>query len=76
MLDNIKEILQNIGDFFSMVGEWFVDTIEDLVFFINNLSTSVTQVTEIIDDIFPASLVTGFVALLTVVIVLRILGRD
>lgn len=76
MLKTIKEILQNIGDFFVSVGAWFVDFIEDCTFFFKQLSTTVSDVTEIIGDIFPVELVTPFIALLTIVVVLRILGRD
>lgn len=76
MLKSIKEILQNIGDFFVSVGTWFVDFIEDCTFFFKQLGQTVTDVTAIIDDIFPAELAAAFIALLTIVVVLRILGRD
>lgn len=76
MLQTIKEILSNIGDFFVSVGAWFVDFIEDCTFFFQQLSKTVTDVTAVVSDIFPPELVTAFVALLTIVVVLRILGRD
>lgn len=76
MLKSIKEILQNIGDFFVSVGTWFVDFIEDCSFFFKQLSSTVSDVTEIIGDLFPDELVAPFIALLTIVVVLRILGRD
>lgn len=76
MLKTIKEILQNIGDFFVSVGAWFVDFIEDCSFFFKQLSSTVSDVTEIIGDLFPEELVAPFIALLTIVVVLRILGRD
>lgn len=76
MLANIKEILQQIGDFFSMVTTWIVDFFEDSAFFIKQLGSSVSEVSDFVSSIFPPQLVTAFVALISIVIVLRVLGRD
>lgn len=76
MLNNIKEILQKIGDFFSMITTFVVDFFEDTAFFIKQLSASVSEVGSFVGQIFPAELVTAFLALIAIVVILRILGRD
>lgn len=76
MLENIKEILQQIGDFFSLVTTWIVDFFKDSAFFIKQLSSSVTQAGSFVGQIFPAELVTAFLALIGIVVILRVLGRD
>lgn len=76
MLENIKHILQQIGDFFSMITGYIVDFFEDSAFFIKQLTVSVGEVGDLIGDIFPPALVTAFLGLISIVIILRILGRD
>lgn len=75
MLDNIKDILQQIGDFFSMVTTYIVDFFEDCAFFIKQLSSSLSEVASFVSLIFPPQLVAAFLALISIVIILRILGR-
>lgn len=76
MLEQIKNVLNQLADFAKVVAEWFTDFIEDLVFFVTELSTTVSNVSDLIGDIFPPALVNSFLSLLTIVVVLRILGRD
>ena len=76
MLDTIKETVLQIGEFLKSVATWFTDFIEDSIFFVTELANSVTNVGQIIGDIFPPVLASAFLGLITIVVVLRILGRD
>lgn len=76
MLSSIKEILTNIGDFFSTVIDYVVGFIEDTVYFMGKLASSVTDALALLDDFFPSSVLTIFAGLIGVVVILRILGRD
>lgn len=76
MLASIKEILSNIGNFFSTVIDYVVGFIEDLVYFMGKLASSVTDALALLDDIFPVEIITIFGSLIAVVVILRILGRD
>ena len=75
MISGIFEILKSIGDFFVSIGEFVGSFFTDLVEFIKLLSSITTQITSFMGGL-PVFFVAGVSALLVVMILLRVLGRD
>lgn len=75
MLDSIFEVLSTIGDFFASIGGFIVSFFSDLVSFVKNLGSIGSQVSDFMSG-FPAYFVTGTLALIVIMVLLRLLGRD
>ena len=74
MLGTIKEILVNIGDFFTSVGEFVVFFVKEIFEFINLVKEAVVSIPQWY-NILPSFLVSLVVALVACKFVLRLVGR-
>lgn len=75
MLDAIKDGLNSVLDFFTLIWDFVTGLIDDIV----NLTTTVTETVKNIPDYFswlPAEIVVSIVALFGIVVVYKILGRE
>lgn len=75
MLDGIFQVLTSIGVFFANVGGFLSDFISDLVGFVKQLGSMADQISTMLGG-FPAYFITGVVALIAIMVLLRVLGRD
>lgn len=75
MITGIFEILNSIGEFFASIGNFIASFFTDLVEFISLLGSITTQITSFMGGL-PVFFVTGVSALLVIMILLRVLGRD
>lgn len=75
MIDGILQILQSIGDFFASIGGFIVDFFGDLVSFVQNLGSVSAQMTTLMGGL-PAYFISGILALVVIMVLLRVLGRD
>lgn len=76
MLETIKNGILTIVDFFVTVFDFVVGFIKDTVDFITKLPTAITQVTDQISKFLPTEIISILGAVLAVVIILRVCGRD
>lgn len=75
MIDGILQVLQTIGDFFASIGGFIVDFFGDLVSFVQNLGSVPAQLTTLMGGL-PAYFISGILALVVIMVLLRVLGRD
>lgn len=74
MLQAIKEVLTNIGNFFSSVWNFLVDLIEDLVYMVKLLGEIVGQIPSLFSWL-PTAVLSLLIALVGIVVVYKIIGR-
>lgn len=74
MLENIKNILQEIGDFFGSVAGFIVDFIEDIIYIGKLLTNAITEIPNYL-TVFPAAIITALTVVLGIVIIYKIVGR-
>lgn len=75
MLDAIKDAVNDIVDFISLIFDFIKGLIEDIV----NLTTTVSDTVAKIPKFFewmPDYLIVGVIALFSVVVIYKILGRE
>lgn len=75
MLQEIRDILVAIGDFFTTVIDFVIAFFKDLVYMVKLVGETITQLPEYLDWL-PAGLVGGLLAIFAVVIIYKILGRE
>lgn len=75
MLENIQNTLVAIGDFFTGIGQFISDFVQDLIVFVQNL-TSVSDQMSVLFGSLPTYFISGLVVLITIMVLLRVLGRD
>lgn len=74
MLGTIKEILVNIGDFFTSVGEFVVFFVKEIFEFINLVKDAVVSIPQWY-TILPSFLVSLVISLVACKFILRLVGR-
>lgn len=75
MLQEIRDILVAIGDFFKTVIDFVIAFFEDLVYMVKLVGKTVEQLPDYLDWL-PSSLVGLILAIFTVVVIYKILGRE
>lgn len=76
MLSAIKDTVLGIGEFFSTIIDFVKGFITDSVNFIKQIPIAFEEAYNAATSIIPNEILILFAAALTVVIVLRVLGRD
>lgn len=75
MLSTIKDILFNIGNFFTSVYEFFLKLCKDIVFIVKATGKAVS----VIPDLFswlPASILSIILVAFGVIVIYKIMGRE
>lgn len=75
MLDSIKEILFNIGNFFTSVYDFFLKLCKDIVFIVKATGKAVS----VIPDLFswlPAPVLSIILVVFGVIVIYKIMGRE
>lgn len=75
MLESIYKGIKSIVKFFEAIVDFVLDFFEDLVYVIELVGETVTDIPDYLDA-FPTVLVTGVLALVGVAVVFKILGRE
>lgn len=75
MLETIKEILFNIGNFFTTIFDFVVDFVADIVAVIKYTGQAVAQIPQLFQWVDPKVLGT-ILAAFAVVVIYKILGRE
>lgn len=75
-MNDIIYIIQSIGNFFSSIGDFIVGFFQDTVNFLDYLTNLIPDFFNTYFSGFPAFFIAGMLALITVLVLIRILGRD
>lgn len=75
MLQEIRDILVAIGDFFKTIIDFVISFFQDLVYMVKLVGETVSELPEYFDWM-PASLVALIIAIFAVVVIYKILGRE
>ncbi|MBQ8624154.1 MAG: hypothetical protein IJ424_07290 [Oscillospiraceae bacterium] len=75
MLESIKEILFNIGDFFVTIYDFVVGFVNDIVSVVKYTGQAVAQIPQLLEWVNPA-LIGMLLAAFAVVVIYKILGRE
>lgn len=75
-MSDIIYIIQSIGNFFSSVGDFIVGFFQDTVNFLDYLTTTVPNFFSSLFSGFPVFFISGVLGLITILVLIRILGRD
>lgn len=75
MLQEIRDILVSIGDFFKTVIDFVISFFQDLVYMVKLVGQTVEDIPQYFNWL-PGSLVTLILAILAVVVIYKILGRE
>lgn len=75
MLQEIRDILVAIGDFFKTVIDFVISFFKDLVYMVKLVGETVSQLPDYLDWL-PGSLVALILTIFTVVVIYKILGRE
>lgn len=75
MLQEIRDILVSIGDFFKTVIDFVISFFQDLVYMVKLVSETVAQLPDYFSWL-PGSLLTLILAIITVVVIYKIVGRE
>lgn len=76
MLSGIWDTLKSIAEFFSLVIDFFIDFFKGIADFIVQLVKVPVIISQGLSNILPAGLVVAILSVVTLVITLRIIGRD
>lgn len=75
-MSDIIYIIQSIGNFFSSIGDFIVGFFQDTVNFLDYLTNLIPNFFNTYFSGFPVFFITGLLALITILVLIRILGRD
>lgn len=75
MLDSIFNILKQIGDFFTSVGQFIVKLFNDLVYVIELVGDTVADIPKYLGWL-PSELLALLLPIFAIVVVYKVLGRD
>lgn len=75
MLETIKETLINIGNFFTTIFDFVVDSVNDIVNVVKYTGQALAQIPKLLEWVNPA-LLGILLAAFAVVVIYKILGRE
>ena len=75
MLETIKEILFNIGNFFTTIFDFVVGFVNDIISVVKYTGQAIAQIPQLLEWINP-TLIGMLLAAFAVVIIYKILGRE
>lgn len=75
MLQEIRDILVSIGDFFKTIIDFVISLFQDLVYMVKLVGETVAELPEYFSWM-PASLVAIIVSIFALVVIYKILGRE
>lgn len=76
MFSDIADAISKIVDFFNSVVNFVVGLIHDIVDFIKMVGDYSKQFIELVSEIFPPQLLVLVIAIISLAVILRIVGRD
>ena len=76
MLSGIWDTLKSIAEFITLVVDFFIDFFKGIAEFIVQLVKVPVIISQGLGNILPAGLVVAILTVVTLVITLRIIGRD
>lgn len=75
MLDSIKEILFNIGNFFTSVYDFFLKLCKDIVFIVKATGKALTAIPDLFSWL-PAPILSIILVAFGVIVIYKIMGRE
>lgn len=75
MLATIKDVLVQIADFFGSVGSFVIGYIKETISLFEKLHTTYEGVIDLLEKFFPVTLYGLLVTIISVVLILRVVGR-
>ena len=75
MLQEIRDILVAIGEFFTTVIDFVIAFFKDLVYMVTLVGETTSQLPQYLDWL-PEGIVGGLLAIFAIVIIYKILGRE